>query len=137
MSITINYNRNLSKKNIYNNVLFVDEKFDLSDLKKHVSKTDFSLISDLIKTKDLKKKIIEFDISSKKKIILVSIKKNINSAEAENLGALFFDLFKNLKSNNFNIDSDTIPNKLKIKIGHFLHGLKLKSYSFEKYKSKK
>ena len=137
MSITINYNRKLSKKNIYNNVIFVDEKFALSDLKKHVSKTDFSLISDLIKTKDLKKKIIEFDISSKKKIILVSIKKNINSAEAENLGALFFDLFKNLKSNNFNIDSDTIPNKLKIKIGHFLHGLKLKSYSFEKYKSKK
>ena len=137
MSITINYNRNLSKKNIYNNVLFVDEKFGLSDLKKHVSKTDFSLISDLIKTKDLKKKIIEFDISSKKKIILVSIKKNINSAEAENLGALFFDLYKNLKSNNFNIASDTITNKLKIKIGHFLHGLKLKSYSFEKYKSKK
>ena len=38
---------------------------------------------------------------------------------------------------NYNLNSDTFSNKLKNIVGYFLHGLKLKSYSFEKYKTKK
>ena len=33
--------------------------------------------------------------------------------------------------------SDTIPNGFKNIVGYFLHGIKLKSYKFEKYKTKK
>ena len=43
-----------------------------------------------------------------------------------------------LKSQNkFILNSDSLPNKLNNLIGYFLHGLKLKSYIFEKYKTKK
>ena len=137
MTVQINY-KNIGSKNVKGNlVLFVDEKFSISSLKKHVSSSEYSFISDLLKTKDLKKKIITFDLNSEKKIILVSIKKNLSNSEAENLGAKFYDQFKDLKHSKYNLNSDTIPIELKNIIGCFLHGLKLKSYIFDKYKTKK
>ena len=104
--------------------------------KKHVSIV-YSFISDLIKTKDLKNGIVNFDLSSKKKIIIVSLKKNCTNSEIENLGAKFYNQFKNLKYKEFNINSDTIHRNDKNIIGQFLHGLNLKSYLFNKYKTKK
>ena len=137
MSVTIYYNKNLSKKNSSNIVLFLDEKFTISGLKKHISGSDYSFISDLIKTKDTKNNMLSFDINSKRKIILVAIKKNIKNSDLENLGAKFYDHFKNLKQNDYILNSDTVANGLSHIIGYFLHGLKLKSYIFEKYKTKK
>ena len=74
MSIKISYKNNQSKTSS-NLVLFVDEKFSVLNLKKHISGQEYSFIIDLIKTKDKKKNIIIFDVSSKRKIILVSSKK--------------------------------------------------------------
>ncbi len=137
MTVKINYNTGSSKKNTPNLVLFVDEKYNILSLKKHVPKSEFVFISDLIKTKDLKKKILVFDINSKKKIILVSLKKNLKSSEAENLGAKFHNLCKSFKISEYTLNSDTAPNHTINIVGYFLHGLKLKSYKFDKYKSKK
>ena len=137
MSVQINYKSSSVKKNSSNLVIFSDENYSISNLKKHVSKTEYALVSELIKGKDLKKKIISFDITSKKKIILVSLKKNLTSSDAENLGAKFYDQFKDLKSAEYNISSDTISLNSNYLVGHFLHGLKLKSYIFDKYKTKK
>ena len=137
MSVQINYKNNLINKSTSNLVLFVNEKFNISGLKKHVSSSEYSYISDLLKTKDIKKKILTFDINSKKKIILVSFKDKLTSSESENLGANFYNLFKDSKLNSYIINTDTVSNKLKNFIGFFLHGLKLKSYKFEKYKTKK
>ena len=67
MSVTINYKVNSSKKKSSNLILFSDEKFTISSLKKYISKNEYFYISDLIKTRDLKEKIQSFDISSKKK----------------------------------------------------------------------
>ena len=53
------------------------------------------------------------------------------------MGAKFYDLFKDSKSHNYNINTDTVPNSYKNFIGYFLHGIKLKSYHFDKYKTKK
>ena len=69
MTIALDYKNNRLKKSLSNVVLFVDEKFNISSLKKHISSSEFAFISDLIKVKDFKKKIISFDYSSKKKII--------------------------------------------------------------------
>ncbi len=91
MYIAINYKNTKNKKNSTNLVLFVDQKFNISGLKKHISHSEFYFISDLLKTKDLKKKIINFDINSKKKIILVSLKKNLTGSDVENLGAKFYE----------------------------------------------
>ena len=137
MSVKIYYKNGFIKKNLSNIILFLDENFNISALKKHISNTDYSFISDLLKNKDKKDKILSFDLSSKRKIILVSLKKNIKNFEIENLGAKFYDLFKESKQNEYNLNSDTVPGKLSNLTGHFLHGLKLKSYTFEKYKTKK
>ena len=91
----------------------------------------------LIKAKDIKNNILAFDISSKRKIILISLKRDNKPADIENLGAKFYDIFKNSKLDKFCIDADSISHKVKNAIGHFLHGLKLKSYNFNKYKTKK
>ena len=137
MSVLINYKNNLPKKGISNLVLFVDEKFNLSSIKKQISRIQYSFVSDLIKNQNLKKKFISIDIDSKTKIILISLKKNLTRSNAENLGAKFYDLFKDLKKSEFSINSDSAIVNLKNFLGYFLHGLKLKSYQFEKYKTKK
>ena len=137
MSIAINYKNTSDEKNSSNIVLFVDEKFNISSLKKHILGIEYSFISDLLKVKDFKKSIINFDINSKKKIILIALKKNLSANGAENLGAKFYDDFKDLKQNFFYVNSDTLSSESANLIGYFLHGLRLKSYKFEKYKTKK
>ena len=137
MSVKINYKNSSVKKNLSNLVLCSDEKFNISALKKHISSTEYSYISDLIKTRDLKKKILSFDLNSKRKIILVSLSKSITISDVENLGANFYVLFKDSKKNEYNLDSNTYTGEIKNFVGHFLHGLKLKSYTFDKYKTKK
>ena len=72
MTVQINYKTGSSKKVSSNLVLFVDEKFNINGLKKHISSSEFSYISDLLKTSDLKKDLLLFKINSKKTIFLVS-----------------------------------------------------------------
>ena len=91
MSVQINYNYKSSKKVLSNLVLFVDEKFNISGLKKHISNSEFSYISDLLKNNDLKKDLLVFEINSKKTIFLVSIKDDLKASDVENLGAKFHD----------------------------------------------
>jgi len=78
-----------------------------------------------------------FELSSKKKIVLVSIKKNIKNFDIENLGAELYGRVNYGKSSEYSLNSNTIISKYKNFIGYFLHGFKLKSYEFNKYKSKK
>ena len=89
MAVQINYKSNTLKNYLLNLVLFVDEKFNISGLKKHISNSEFSYISDLLKTSDLKKDLLFFEVNSKKTIFLVSIKKDIKTSDVENLGAKF------------------------------------------------
>ena len=137
MALNINYKNSISKHNSSNNLLFVDENFNILPLKKHVLVNQYLYISDLIKTANKKKKFLSFDINSKKKIILVSISKNIKNSDVESLGANFYEYLKDNKINFITINTNTASNTLKNFIGYFLHGMKLKSYTFEKYKSKK
>ena len=67
MSVQIIYKISGFKKFSSNSILFVDEKYNINGLKKYLSIDEFSYISDLLKTVDLKKKLQTFQISSKKK----------------------------------------------------------------------
>ena len=138
MTVQINY-KNSGLKNIIGNlVLFVGEKFNIKPLKKHISNQEFSFVNDLLKTGDFKKNILNFDFNSKKKIILVNIKDKSNSSDVENLGAELYDFIKINKITNLAINSNSVNAKPERNfIGRFLHGLKLKSYEFNKYKTKK
>ena len=135
MNIKISFKNQGFKKSPENLILFVDEKFSTSSLKKHISNSEHSFILDLLKIKDTKQKIITFDINSKRKIILVSFKKNLPISDAENLGAKCYEIFKKNKKTEYRINTNTLHFKSKNIIGHFLHGIKLKSYKFEKYKT--
>ena len=137
MSIKINYKNNSLTKPKNNLVLFVDEKFNINPLKNQISKLEFAYINDLLKTSDLNKNLFVFELNSKKKIVLASIKKNIKTSDIENLGAEFYGRINYGKNTEYYVYSDSIIHKNKNFIGHFLHGLKLKSYEFNKYKSKK
>ena len=137
MTVKITYKNKPPNNKAHNLVLFVDQKFNIISLKKYISSSDYSHISDLIKTRDLKQKILAFDISSKKKIILVSLKKDSTNSDLENLGANFYNQFKDSKVKDFSLNSETLSSNQKSFIGYFAHGLKLKSYTFEKYKTKK
>ena len=137
MSIQINYKKNSFKPNSTNLILFVDENFGISGLKKYISTSEYSYISDLLKTSDLKKDILFFEINSKKTIFIISIKKNIKMSDIESLGAKFHSFINFDKVKDYFVNSDTINSKIENFLGYFLHGLKLKSYDFSIYKSKK
>jgi len=89
MTVQINYKNTGYKKNSNNLVLFIDEKFNITGLKKYISNTEFSYISDLLKTNDLKKNLLFFEINSKKTIFLVSIKKDLLVFEINSKKTIF------------------------------------------------
>ena len=137
MTLQINYKTSNSKNISSNLVLFVDEKFNISGLKKNISNSELSYISDILKNSDLKKDLLVFKINSKKTIFLVSIKKDIKTSDIENLGAKFHSHINYNKISDYDVDSDTVNSKVRNFAGYFLHGIKLKSYDFNIYKSKK
>ena len=138
MTVQINYKNSSLKTSSANLVLFVDKKFSIKALKEHLSSPKLSFISDLLKNSDLKKNILSFDLNSKNKIILINIKDQSSSSDVENLGAELYDFIKISKIVNITINSNSLKAKPgKDFIGRFLHGLKLKSYEFNKYKTKK
>ena len=137
MNVQINYNSSLSKKNLKNKLFFVDESFNIQPLKKFISLKEYLYVSDLLKNKNIKKKISLFEFSSNQSIILIKIKRNIKNYEIENLGGDFFNFIKELNKEDYIINSENNPVKLKNLIGFFLHGVKLKSYKFEKYLTNK
>ncbi len=138
MSIKINYlNVKKNKPLSSNTVLFSNEKFKINNLKNYLSKSEFIYIEDLLKTIDTKKNIFVFDLTSKRKIILISVKNNMKTSEIENLGAEFCGQTNLGKNSEYFLVSDTLDAKHNNFLGYFLHGLKLKSYEFKKYKTKK
>jgi len=137
MTIKINYSNKLDSKLSVNHVLFVEENLNISSIKKHVSQDEFSYISELMKNSDLKKNLLFFEVNSKKTIFLITIKKNLETSGIENLGAEFHGHIDYDKKTEYLINSNSISSKFENFLGYFLHGLKLKSYEFNIYKSKK
>ena len=137
MTLLLNYKNVVSKKNNTNVLYLVDEKFNIQGLKKNTSNLEYSFLTDLLKTSDIKKEILSFKINSKKTIILISLKKNLSNTGAEKLGAKLYSYIKVKIKSDYLINTNSMPVKYRDLLGHLLHGMKLKSYTFEKYKSKK
>ena len=104
MAIKITYSSKFNYRQLSNIVLFVDEKFNTKNLKGVILDSEFSYIKDLLKNSDLKKNILVFEINSKKKIILVSIKKNLKTSDIENLGAEFYGIINSEKKIDYFIN---------------------------------
>ena len=61
----------------------------------------------------------------------------MKTSDIENLGAQFYKKINYGKNSEYSIISDSLIKKNDNLLGYFLHGLKLKSYEFKKYKTKK
>jgi len=139
MSVQINYISKINAKSSKSYVFFANEKFEVNNLKNVFSKEQISFIQQIIKKKDLKKRFLSFDLNLNEQIILIKTKKNISSHEIENLGAEFYNFIKLNSIINLTLYSDSLQKiqNRKEAIEEFLLGLKLKSYEFNLYKSKK
>ncbi len=136
MTLKINYLKKNANKSS-NLVLFTNDKFNLRKIEENFSKSELSYVNDLLKTSDLKKNIFIFEINSKKKIALISIKSKLKISDIENLGAEFYSRINYGRNIEYFINSDSVIGNYDNFLGHFLHGLKLRSYEFNKYKTKK
>ena len=117
---------------------FTNEKSEINHLKKYLSSLDHKNLNVLLKNKNKKKDLLSFDLNPNQKIILISSKKNQKPNETEKNGAKLTDFLNSEGVETIHIISDTITINLKYDaIYEFLHGMRLKSYSFDKYKSKK
>ena len=72
MSVKINYTKQTTPKSSTNIVLFSDEKFKLNGVKKYLSNDEFSYVSELLKTSDLKKNLFVFEVNSKKNYFIIN-----------------------------------------------------------------
>ena len=133
MTSKINYIDKLSKTSSTNLAIFVEEKVNTKLLANFFSKKQISYIEQMLKKKTFEKKINSFDLDIKKSIIFITLSKNSNY---QNLGANFYDFVKNNNLDNISILFESISNLNKNSVNNFLHGIKLKSYEFNLYKSK-
>ena len=123
---------------------FVSEESNFSNLDKidlNLKKTISQFFNNHKKTSE-GKKIFSLDLSIKQKIFLILVKKNLKTFEINQLGADFKNIIsneKNITEVSFYADLNFLKNKELEKnvIKEFAYGFELKSYSFEKYKSKK
>ncbi len=140
MSIKITYKTGSNDRSVKNYVLFSDEEFKINGLSKlSISKSSNQISRLIISNKSEKKDFISFNLNSDQKIILIKIKNKLTATDNEKKGANFYNY---LKSNLiFNVtfltnNTNATQSNNKTFIEEFLHGMQLKSYNFNKYKTK-
>ena len=141
MSIKISIKKTITDKDVKNYVLFCNENFKINGLNKISLKNQSKQIEKSINSfKPKDKTFLYLNINPTQKLILIKIEKIQNTTEIEKIGAKFFSYIK-LNSifevTIFNNNIKETSNKNKNFLDEFLHGAKLKSYNFDKYKSKR
>ena len=138
MTVQVLYKNNAKSANTGVITLFTEEKFQIKNKGTFLSKNEVSYVEKILKTKkDNKEKIISFNMNENTTFILISLKKDLKDSDIENLGAEFYNFIKKNSFKNISIITGSAQNKPGMDfIGHFVHGLKLKSYEFNIYKSK-
>ena len=79
-------------------------------------------------------------LNPNQKIIIIKLKNSFTSLEIEKIGAEFYNYIKENQITNSTLLENNLKEflkKIKDFIDQFVHGVKLKSYNFDKYKTKK
>ena len=138
MSLKINFNFYSKKKS--NFLLFYNKNFKANYLSKYFDKNLCSNITKLTESlfnKD-EKKLISLDINYNQKLIFQKIENKSNSLVNEKNGANFFKYLNLNEIHSIHLIDENIDELFKINkdlLFEYLHGAKLKSYSFYKYKT--
>ncbi len=133
------YVKKAKLSNLYGGIIFfTNEKFEINNTQKILNNKEIEIFKKNLKKVDIKKKIFSFDYNHNQRIIFLALKKNQSKTYFENQGAQIFNILNNENIKKVNILCETL-NKISNKdlIYSFIHGIKLKSYSFDKYLSKK
>ncbi len=140
MSIKISYKSGSNEKSVKNYVLFSDEEFKINGLNKlAISKNSNQINKTIVSNKSKKKDFISFNLNPEQKLILIKMKNKLTATENEKKGANFYNYLKtNLIFDVTFIDKNTTATQYNNNtfIDEFLHGMQLKSYNFNKYKTK-
>ena len=122
-------------------VLFAEEAYREQVLNNTPLANSSSFVSEIIKKNQNKnKKFFAFNLNASQKVILVSIKKKLTSLDNEKIGAEFYNFVKTNSLFNLTLVEKNINEAKKNNtnlLEEFLHGIQLKSYEFNKYKTKK
>ena len=127
MNIKVNFTRKLSKANMLNGVVFVKEKKIKNSFLNSILKSvlDNELFKDQLFIQREYKNI---------NYIFINCKNLKISSDYENIGSKLFDYLNKNKIENSYIDFSKIDINL-TQLEKVIHGAKLKSYSFNIYKS--
>ena len=140
MAIQVTYKKQINDKLIKNYVLFSNESFKIYNLNQISLKKREFFINELIKKNRIKNnKFLSFNLNTSQKVILISLKKKLNTLDNEKFGAEFYNFIKSNSLFNLTFLENNIKGSInnKLKLEDFLHGAELKSYEFNRYKSKK
>ena len=137
MIIKEKYTKSAKLNNLSGSIIFFsDNKSQIKNINNLLNNSQTNLLNKNLKNNVKKKEIFSFDISHNQKIIIYSMKNNNVSFEKK--GAKLYEFFKKENLAKIHIFGDTIGNSNGIKSLHELvHGMKLKSYTFDKYLTKK
>ena len=140
MSIKISVKNNINLKSVKNHVFFTNKNFKINGLSKLPISNFSSFINKSLSSGNFdKKKFLSLDISATQKLILIKIKNNPSSLDIEKIGAEFYTYLKLnffLKTTFYEQNIRNTFSKNKFFFDQFAQGLQLKSYEFNKYKSK-
>ena len=141
MPVKISTKKNINENKISNYVLFSDEKFKINGLNKTLLAKNSNLIDKLISNNRIKElDFLSFNLNSKQKIIIIKVKNSQSSLGNEKIGAKFFDFLKKnsiFQTSFIEYNIKETGKKNQNFLDEFLHGLQLKSYEFNKYKTLK
>jgi len=138
MTVKINFKKNnKASSNLSTLAIFFNSEIKDNNFIKGFEQKDSKFIQEILKKYQSKKRINIFNFDTSRKLILLDINKVLNITDVENFGAEFYNFIKEHNIKNLSISSKSLlETKQKNFIDHFLHGLKLKSYEFNLYKSK-
>ena len=137
MIIKEKYLKSSKLSNLSGSILFfANEKSEIKNINSYISLSQNNIFKKNLKNNNKKKEIFSFDINHNQKIIIYTLKNTKTSYEKD--GAKLYEFFKKENLNKIHIFGDTIEdmnnNKCLLEV---IHGMKLKSYTFDKYLTKK
>ena len=138
MTLKINY-LDKKKSNIKNNAIFVDSNTKISDFQGVLDNKITQKIANLIikNKKSNEYKIYSLNQDFDQQTVVIFLNKKNNELDFEKIGAKFFDYLKKNEIYDIFINTPKLKSsKNTIFFNSFLHGIELKSYDFNLYKTK-
>ncbi len=139
MALKINY-LDTQKSLTKNTAFFLGENTKISEFKGIFDdKINQKIVNYLKKSKKLKENKIEsINLDFDQKLLIIFLVKKNGTQYSEKLGAKFYDYIKKNEIRNINIIGSNFSSiKNEINLSEFLHGVELKAYEFNLYKTKK